>query len=1045
MRRNKDRIIIQRLKTLVKDALRCGKIYHYNRIKVCIGYNFGNVRKLNNEEWSEFEDHERYFRKGVAGKQINVGEYICKGDFQKWFNISKCLSGIFFKNNIFLEKNHRGEEWSILLLKFCKRILNKFPLDKQLVNIDNDLLNTIRVSINYVNGTIIPFFKKKEFNEHDEIVSKEKLTELWINKRKKAINIIKNDGKWPIPINVEVSVEANENYYSSLAKYVKSSEINDIDGRYFIKNDDYLNDIPLFNSNEICKVVMTSPNGRSCGSDGVSYEDIKSHWADKSESITGIFNIITVNMKWPSTWKHAVINRSPKKNFDINDLTTLRDISLLPVLYKIFSKCLCTRILPFINNKIAFWQRAYLASRDRQDLIFALKTAIDDLKHMSAKLHLVFIDFSDAFGSVNHIFMFETLRQFEIPLLYCVLIEDLYRYSQFQVICGQELTDTFSIIRGTKTGDPLSALLFIAVIDRIFKPMVTSAMLDLNIRDQRRLNPIPVKGYADDICIASLYKEVVDNMLKAGEPIMIQAELDIKISKCSVLYGRRSGNNWYKGKADSTPKFLIQNKIIPNNNRNEAYTYLGKSVSIEGEDMNQIKEFCDIYKANVDKICTCILPLSLKCSALNNMALAKILHHFSNTRLKQTLLKSLDDFLTKKVRDMFGLYTTTTKLIIYLPRIHGGLGIKKLSHVYYITRISFLVKMLNHNEEIFSNIAKNALQRDMEKRGVSESQENNNFLGYEVKENGYLATTTKFGCDSDWHDLAVYARKLGILIQWFDGKAMVIINGEKYSDHIKIRDTLKSIILKNQLDKAKTLSMQGNFFIIDKIDRKNSHTIYYNWKVSDDLIKFAAKARLNILPTNFTLYIWDREKDPKCSLCLHPTESMAHLLNSCKKFKSFRTRRHDRIVSKITQFIRNNSTFDTHENKMAFTVFPQFREILQNLDHGKPDIICINNNTVIVVEITICYDLYMIDAFEEKERRYTPLITLLHEKGYSAKLIIMCFGSLGTIEKSIYNSLLIFNRDKTLVKDVIKWCSISVLIAANYIWRYRVKYTTEGL
>ena len=633
-----------------------------------------------------------------------------------------------------------------------------------------------------------------------------------------------------------------------------------------------------------------------------------------------------------------------------------------------------------------------MASRDRQELIFALKTAIDDLKHMSAKLHIVFIDFSDAFGSVNHIFMFETLRQFEIPLLYCVLIEDLYRYSQFKVICGQELTDSFSIIRGTKTGDPLSALLFIAVIDRIFKPMVASAMLDLNIRDQTKMNPIPVKGYADDICITSFFKGVVDNMLKAGEPLMIQAELDIKISKCSVLYGRRSGNNWYKGKADSTPQFSIQNKTIPNSKRNEAYMYLGKSVSIEGEDINQINEFCVIYKSNVDKICTCTLPLSLKCSALNNMALAKILHHFSNTRLKQTLLKSLDDFLTKKVRELFGLYTTTTRLIIYLPRIHGGFGIKKLSHVYYITRISFLVKMLNHNEEIFSNIAKNALKLDMKKRGVSESHENNNFLGYKVKVNGFLATTTKYGCDSDWHDLNVYARKLGILIQWTDGKATVISNGEKYSDHIKIRDLLKSIILKKQLDKAKTLSIQGNFFIIDKIDNKNSHTIYYNWKVSDDLIKFTAKARLNILPTNFTLYIWDREKDPKCSLCSHPTESMAHLLNSCKRFRNFRTRRHDRIVSKIAQFIGNNSIFETHENKMAFTVFPQFSDALRNLDHCKPDIICTSNNTVIVVEITICYDLYMNYAFEEKKRRYTPLISLLCEKGYTTKLIIMCFG-----------------------------------------------------
>ena len=862
-----------------------------------------------------------------------------------------------------------------------------------------------------------------------------------MNKRKKAIGIIKNDGKWPIPINAVVSVIANENYYSSLLKYVKSSELNISEPNFFVKDDNYLMDISLFDENEIGLVIKASPNGKCCGNDGVSYEDLKEHWVEKSQIITGIFNFILVNMQWPNTWKQAIIVRSPKKNYDINDLTTLRDISLLPVLYKVLSKCLCSRMLPFIHRKIAFWQRAYLASRDRQDLIFALKTAIDDLKHMSAKLHIIFIDFSDAFGSVNHTFMFETLVQFETPLAYCVLIEDLYKHSQFNVLCGHELTDSFSIIRGTKTGDPLSGLIFVAIIDRIFKPMVTSAMFDLNMRDQKRLNPIPVKGFADDICLSALEKQVLNNMLKASEPLMNQAELDIKVSKCSVLYGRRSGNNWYKGKGDTIPQFILQNKQIPNNKRNEPYMYLGKSLSIEGEDKEQINDFCVAYKSNVEKICNCLLPLSLKCSALNNMALAKLLHHFYNTRLKQSALKCLDDFLTSQVRHLFGMYTTTTRLIIYLPRTLGGLGINKPSQVYYVTRISFLIKVLNHDEEIFSNIAKNSLRLDMRKRGVNESVGENNFLGYQVNENGFLETTTRFGCDSDWHDLSVYVRKLGVRAQWVEGKAAIIINDVKYTDHGKIRDALKSLIVNKQLDKARTLSLQGNYFHIDNIDNKNSHSVYYNWKISDDLMKFVIKARLNILPTNFTLYIWDREKDPKCTLCQSPTESMAHLLNSCKTFKNFRTRRHDRIVSKIACFINRNSEFCTHENKAAFTVFPEHSYDLRNLSHYKPDIICVCDNMVSIVEVTICYDLYMDYAYQEKVRRYSPLVSFLNQKGYETKLVIICIGSLGTIEKSVYSSLQMFNNNKTLIKEVLKWCSISVIIAANYIWRYRVKYT----
>ena len=65
-------------------------------------------------------------------------------------------------------------------------------------------------------------------------------------------------------------------------------------------------------------------------------------------------------------------------------------------------------------------------------------------------------------------------------------------------------------------------------------------------------------------------------------------------------------------------------------------------------------------------------------------------------------------------------------------------------------------------------------------------------------------------------------------------------------------EVIKSFILEKQLVKAQSLSLQGSFFLLDNIDNKNSHTIYYNWNVSDELIKFIVKARLNILPTNFT-------------------------------------------------------------------------------------------------------------------------------------------------------------------------------------------------
>ena len=168
---------------------------------------------------------------------------------------------------------------------------------------------------------------------------------------------------------------------------------------------------------------------------------------------------------------------------------------------------------------------------------------------------------------------------------------------------------------------------------------------------------------------------------------MAQVGLEVKPEKCAVLYARRSRNNWYKGKSDRKPKVKVQSHELAVCGRNRPYKYLGKSLSLSGEDPKQVNQMLENYKELLDKISKCKLPLSLKASAFNNMALAKILHHFNNTRFTEEQLEELDKAQTQTVRNLYDLYSSTTQLIIYLPREDGGIGIKRVSAVYRTTRI----------------------------------------------------------------------------------------------------------------------------------------------------------------------------------------------------------------------------------------------------------------------------------------------------------------------------------------------------------------------
>ena len=304
-----------------------------------------------------------------------------------------------------------------------------------------------------------------------------------------------------------------------------------------------------------------------------------------------------------------------------------------------------------------------MSKRDRQELIYTLKCTVDNFRHLSTALCLLFIDFADAYGSVNHQYIYTTLEQHNIPLEYCCLIEDLYSYSKFKVICGNELSSEFTIVRGTKTGDPLSGLIFVLVVNRICKPMVNHAQISNNIHTERRLQnhlPIPLQAFADDILMAAFKTKTILEMIIVGEPEMNDANLLVKPSKSAVFYSRRSGNNWYRVKNGDVPNIVIQGNAIPVVSKEESYKYLGKLIALIGEDYTQITEIIQEYISLVDKIKNSKLPINLKISALNNMALAKILHIFYNSRIKEEDLVIMDKHLVESVREIYGLFKSTT-------------------------------------------------------------------------------------------------------------------------------------------------------------------------------------------------------------------------------------------------------------------------------------------------------------------------------------------------------------------------------------------------
>ena len=118
----------------------------------------------------------------------------------------------------------------------------------------------------------------------------------------------------------------------------------------------------------------------------------------------------------------------------------------------------------------------------------------------------------------------------------------------------------------------------------------------------------------------------------------------------------------------------------------------------------------------------------------------------------------------------------------------------------------------------------------MEKRKVAATDNDMNFLGFEISEDGYLNTRTNFGCQSDWPDLLRYARKIDVSIEFRQGKAGVITNWEFFDEGAPLQKLLfKQTVYRDLQKKARRLSIQGPFLCMTNVQLKSSHSIFYNW------------------------------------------------------------------------------------------------------------------------------------------------------------------------------------------------------------------------
>ncbi len=290
---------------------------------------------------------------------------------------------------------------------------------------------------------------------------------------------------------------------------------------------------------ECSKALKSLANKKSPGSDGFTTDFYKFFWPD-------IKNIVFASIKYAFQanelsidQKRGVIVLVPKKGKDSRLLKNWRPISLLNTDYKILAKILADRLQKIIAKLVHSDQNGYIRGRYIGYNIRVLTDILEYSDKYKLEGLLAFLDFEKAFDSLNWSFLFKVLHEFNLGTNYIKWVKILYSDIESCVTNNGHASAFFKLERGIRQGCPLSALLFVLVVET----------LAVKIRNSDNIIGIKVGDYtiklsllADDTTLVLRDEVSLQNALMLIEKFKLYAGLALNRDKTEAIWIGASKN-----------------------------------------------------------------------------------------------------------------------------------------------------------------------------------------------------------------------------------------------------------------------------------------------------------------------------------------------------------------------------------------------------------------------------------------------------------------------------------------------------------------------
>jgi hypothetical protein len=339
-----------------------------------------------------------------------------------------------------------------------------------------------------------------------------------------------------------------------------------------------------YNKHVYQECLSRLPGRKAPGPDGVPNEVLKNLPREFHNAVHDMFRLMWRHSHTPQVWKddHTVLLY---KKGDPGVVQNHRPIGLKRTIYKLWTATITTVLTSYLekHHLIGASQAGFRRGMSTKHQLQRLCMAMEDAQLTKSDIQALYVEFEDAFGSVDHSRLHVIMETMGIPQDTVDIIKDLYQGASVTIKTPRGNTPPIPIQgKGTVQGDTLSPLLFIIYIEPLLRWLKKD---QIGYRIKTSNHTIGPLAYADDLAIVTERPEDIPVQARTLEKFCTWAGIKVNVDpvrKNKTVYTSimRKKVNLQQGQAHPT-SLTIQGKHIPHMRADESYQYLGIMVNLE--------------------------------------------------------------------------------------------------------------------------------------------------------------------------------------------------------------------------------------------------------------------------------------------------------------------------------------------------------------------------------------------------------------------------------------------------------------------------------